>query len=63
MATSTDKVPNTSATGYYRTPGIHWDWVKAAGRPFHYFANGAAVAEVEASSDQGSGSIRILRNS
>jgi xanthine dehydrogenase molybdopterin binding subunit/xanthine dehydrogenase small subunit len=36
-----------SATGYYRTPGIHWDWAKAAGRPFHYFAGGAAVAEVE----------------
>jgi len=36
-----------AATGYYRTPGIHWDWAKAAGRPFHYFACGAAVAEVE----------------
>ncbi len=36
-----------SATGYYRTPGIHWDWNKATGRPFHYFACGAAVAEVE----------------
>ena len=36
-----------SATGYYRTPGIHWDWATAKGRPFHYFANGAAVAEVE----------------
>jgi len=36
-----------SATGYYKTPGIHWDWAKAAGRPFHYFACGAAVAEVE----------------
>ena len=22
-----------AATGYYRTPGIHWDWAKAAGRP------------------------------
>jgi len=36
-----------SATGYYRTPGISWDWSKSAGRPFHYFACGAAVAEVE----------------
>jgi len=36
-----------AATGYYKTPGIHWDWSKAAGRPFHYFACGAAVAEVE----------------
>jgi xanthine dehydrogenase molybdopterin-binding subunit B len=36
-----------STTGYYATPGIYWDWSKAAGRPFHYFACGAAVAEVE----------------
>ncbi len=36
-----------SATGYYRTPGIYWDWSKSAGRPFHYFACGAAISEVE----------------
>ena len=36
-----------AATGYYKTPGLHWDWSKSAGRPFHYFACGAAVAEVE----------------
>jgi len=36
-----------SATGYYRTPGIKWDWATGTGRPFHYFACGAAVAEVE----------------
>ena len=36
-----------STTGYYRTPGIHWDWTKAEGRPFHYFAFGASVSEVE----------------
>ncbi|MBI3886299.1 MAG: molybdopterin-dependent oxidoreductase, partial [Opitutae bacterium] len=36
-----------STTGYYKTPGIQWDWAKSAGRPFHYFACGAAVAEVE----------------
>ncbi|MFZ5494781.1 MAG: xanthine dehydrogenase molybdopterin binding subunit [Verrucomicrobiota bacterium] len=36
-----------AATGYYRTPGIHWDWQTATGRPFHYFACGVAVAEVE----------------
>lgn len=36
-----------AATGYYKTPGIYWDWGKSAGRPFHYFACGAAVAEVE----------------
>jgi xanthine dehydrogenase molybdopterin binding subunit len=38
---------NLSATGYYRTPGIHWDRAAGRGRPFHYFACGAAVAEVE----------------
>jgi xanthine dehydrogenase molybdopterin-binding subunit B len=36
-----------SATGYYRTPDIHWDRVAGRGRPFHYFACGAAVSEVE----------------
>jgi xanthine dehydrogenase molybdopterin-binding subunit B len=36
-----------AATGYYKTPGIQWDWAKGEGRPFHYFACGAAVAEVE----------------
>jgi xanthine dehydrogenase large subunit len=36
-----------SATGYYRTPVIHWDPVAARGHPFYYFAFGAGVAEVE----------------
>ena len=35
-----------SATGYYRTPKIHWDRQAQRGRPFYYFAYGAAVAEV-----------------
>jgi xanthine dehydrogenase large subunit len=35
-----------SATGYYRTPKIHYDREQGQGRPFFYFANGAAVAEV-----------------
>lgn len=35
-----------STTGYYKTPKIHYDRSKARGRPFYYFANGAAVAEV-----------------
>ena len=30
-----------------RRPGIHWDWSTASGRPFQYFACGAAVAVVE----------------
>jgi xanthine dehydrogenase molybdopterin-binding subunit B len=48
-----------SATGYYRTPGLSWDWGKSAGRPFHYFASGAAVAEVEV--DGYTGMHRVLR--
>ena len=36
-----------SAQGYYRTPDIHWDRSKGQGRPFHYYACGAAVTEVE----------------
>jgi xanthine dehydrogenase large subunit len=35
-----------SSTGYYRTPKIHWDRQTLTGRPFFYFAYGAAVAEV-----------------
>jgi len=35
------------AAGFYRTPGIHWDRVAGKGRPFYYFACGAAVTEVE----------------
>ena len=36
-----------SAQGFYATPGLRWDRVKGAGKPFHYFACGAAVAEAE----------------
>ena len=36
-----------SATGYYRTPKIHYDRTAHRGRPFFYFAYGAAVSEVE----------------
>jgi len=36
-----------SSTGYYRTPKIHYDSKTMRGRPFYYFAYGAAVAEVE----------------
>ncbi len=36
-----------SATGFYRTPNIHWNPETYQGRPFYYFAYGAAVSEVE----------------
>lgn len=35
-----------SSTGFYRTPKIYYNRDKAAGRPFYYFAYGAACSEV-----------------
>jgi xanthine dehydrogenase large subunit len=35
-----------SATGFYATPKIHYDRKTFTGRPFFYFAYGAAVSEV-----------------
>ena len=47
------------AQGYYRTPGIHFDAAAGTGKPFHYFAFGAAVSEVEV--DGFTGDHRLLR--
>jgi xanthine dehydrogenase large subunit len=47
-----------SATGYYRTPDIHYDRVAGRGKPFHYFAYGGAVTEVELSGLTGEHRIR-----
>jgi xanthine dehydrogenase large subunit len=35
-----------SSTGFYKTPKISWDREKVAGRPYYYFAYGAACSEV-----------------
>lgn len=35
-----------SSTGFYKTPKISWDSATGRGRPFYYFAYGAACAEV-----------------
>ncbi|MDM3872328.1 xanthine dehydrogenase molybdopterin binding subunit [Porticoccus sp. W117] len=35
-----------SAAGYYSTPKIYYNREESTGRPFFYFANGAAVSEV-----------------
>jgi xanthine dehydrogenase molybdopterin binding subunit/xanthine dehydrogenase small subunit len=48
-----------SATGFYRTPGIGYDKAKGEGKPFYYFAYGAAVSEVEV--DGYSGMKRVRR--
>ena len=48
-----------SATGFYATPKLHWDRATARGRPFFYFAYGAAVSEVVI--DTLTGENRLLR--
>jgi xanthine dehydrogenase large subunit len=48
-----------SATGFYATPKIVWDRIRGTGRPFYYFAYGAAVTEVVI--DTLTGENRILR--
>ena len=48
-----------AASGYYRTPLIHWDWAVGKGHPFHYYAFGAAVSEVEV--DVATGLSRVRR--
>lgn len=48
-----------SATGYYRTPEIHYDRAAGRGKPFYYFSCGAAASEVEV--DSLTGALRVLR--
>ncbi|WP_138468289.1 xanthine dehydrogenase molybdopterin binding subunit [Poseidonocella sp. HB161398] len=48
-----------SATGFYKTPKIEWDRIAGKGRPFYYFAYGAACTEVVL--DTLTGENRILR--
>jgi len=48
-----------SATGFYKTPDIHFDREKGRGTPFHYFAYGMSVSEVEV--DILTGKHQILR--
>jgi xanthine dehydrogenase large subunit len=48
-----------SATGFYKTPKLQWDGDKYQGRPFFYFAYGAAVTEVAV--DTLTGEYKILR--
>ena len=48
-----------SGTGFYTTPTIDFDRAKGWGRPFYYFAYGAACSEVMI--DTTTGEMRILR--
>jgi xanthine dehydrogenase large subunit len=47
------------AEGFYRTPDIHFNYQTGRGRPFHYYAYGAAVSEIEI--DGFTGQYRLLR--
>ncbi|HVF72330.1 MAG TPA: xanthine dehydrogenase molybdopterin binding subunit [Chthoniobacterales bacterium] len=47
-----------SATGFYRTPDINYDREAGRGKPFHYYAVGAAVSEVEVDGFTGMSQIR-----
>ena len=48
-----------SAAGFYKTPKIHWDRATGKGRPFYYYAYGAACSEV--SLDTLTGEYRVER--
>lgn len=48
-----------SAAGFYKTPDIHWDRAAGKGRPFYYYAYGAACSEV--SVDTLTGEYRVER--
>ncbi len=48
-----------SAAGFYKTPKIHWDRATGKGRPFYYYAYGAACSEV--SVDTLTGEYRVDR--
>ena len=47
------------ASGFYKTPEIHYDPKTGQGHPFYYYAYGAAVSEVEV--DGFTGDMRTLR--
>jgi xanthine dehydrogenase large subunit len=48
-----------SATGFYKTPKIHWDRTTGRGRPFYYYGYGAACTEVAI--DTLTGENRVMR--
>jgi xanthine dehydrogenase large subunit len=58
-AISWEKRVSLSATGFYKTPKLHWDVATNTGRPFYYFAYGIAASEVAI--DTLTGETRVLR--
>jgi xanthine dehydrogenase large subunit len=53
-----NRVP-LSATGFYRTPTIHYDRETGKGKPYFYFANGVACSEVQV--DTFTGEYKVTR--
>jgi xanthine dehydrogenase large subunit len=54
------RVPLASA-GYYATPDIHYDRARGKGKPFHYYAYGASLSEVEVDGLTGEWRLRSVR--
>ncbi|MGR5528080.1 xanthine dehydrogenase molybdopterin binding subunit [Vibrio alfacsensis] len=48
-----------AATGFYRTPKVYYDYEKARGRPFYYYAYGVSCSEVII--DTLTGEYKVLR--
>ncbi|HYQ39187.1 MAG TPA: xanthine dehydrogenase molybdopterin binding subunit, partial [Pseudomonas sp.] len=48
-----------SSTGFYRTPGVHYDREQARGQPFYYYAFGVSCSEVLV--DTLTGEYKVLR--
>ena len=55
-----NRTPLASA-GYYATPDIHYDRPAGRGKPFHYFAYGASISEVELNGLTGEWRLRWVR--
>ncbi|MFC5382627.1 xanthine dehydrogenase molybdopterin binding subunit [Aquipuribacter nitratireducens] len=60
VAAAYDERVSLSATGYYRTPNLTWDPGAGRGTPFHYFAFGAALTEVEVDGFTGTYRVRAV---
>lgn len=51
---------NLSAQGFYKTPGLAFDWERGKGRLYNYFSYGVGCSEVEV--DTLTGDFQVLRS-